>query len=129
MCFNIDMLGTWIIKKDGSIQSSVLEDFIQSSLGELQRVYHLASIIDKKHPDIGWNWLNQFYEAEKRERYQRYKMNFLQSKGRSTKLPLFTSDYEAIDFDVAYTRYVKECETDEFLLQKTKERLKQWISC
>ncbi len=38
MCFNIDMLGTWIIKKDGSIQSSVLEDFIQSSLGELQRV-------------------------------------------------------------------------------------------
>ena len=37
------------------------------------------------------------------------------------------SDYESIDFDVAYDKYVKERETDESLLQKTQLRLKEWM--
>ena len=127
MCFNIEMLDSKIIMEDGSIQSALIEKLIPTSLGELQQVYHLASIINKKHPGVDWDWLNQFYDAEKRERFYRYKMDFLQSKGRSTKSSMFTSDYEAIDFDVAYDKYVKECETDESLLHKTRERLKHWV--
>jgi hypothetical protein len=126
-CINIDNIPDESIYQDCN-WSSFLADFIQVSIGELQRVYHLAGLINKKYPFVVWKWEARLLKAEQRDRYLRYKMQYLISLGISNKSAIVTNIYRAIDFDVAYDKYSNEFETDEFLLEKTKALLKQWVS-
>jgi hypothetical protein len=87
------------------------------SLRSPERVYHLASIIRKKFPEMHWNWAEQLFDMESEIRCSKYKGQYFEKTGY-TSMMHFDSDHAAMYWEFELHLFLKQKEPDLLLTQK-----------
>jgi len=119
---DFDCLGTLFVQQN-RLYSKAVEDLIPICLDELPRIYHLAGIVQRKHPVIPWSWNKQLFDAEKRARANRLTMEYLLYKGKSTKSPTVNLS----NLDTNFYLGCRNCEPEELLWERVNEQLRKWV--
>jgi len=97
---------------------------------EPQHIYHLAGVIHKAHPEVEWDWENQFISIESDWRSDRYYNEYLALFGAKHLRDLrfiLRSDGAWEDWGLGFLNYQRERESDESIKERVLERLNKWV--
>lgn len=112
------------------LESEVMITLANSKAGSIYRLYHLAAILQKLHPDVAWDWITQFTSYEKQ--VYRHTVNhhiYFEAHGL-TKYPNFQDDFASWQFDLRIDNWFKEkglYKSDEELNELAAKKVQELI--
>ena len=85
--------------KDGLMVSEAMCALRRSEAWNIDRLYHLAAILQKLHPDIPWRWETDFISHEMSEYYKTVSTKvYMEAHGIVTKM--YRDDFDEWQFDL-----------------------------
>jgi hypothetical protein len=93
--------------KDGLMVSEAMGALRRSEAWNIDRLYHLAAILQKLHPDIPWRWEADFISHEMSEYYKTVSTKvYMEAHGIATKM--YRDDFDEWQFDLRVHKWFEE---------------------
>ena len=111
-------------KNGHSISCAVLE-LANCSLDEPGRVYHLASLIEQKFPNINWDRDEQLFNFEQQVREFEFQNLYFEKTGKSHSRQ-FDSDHAWMFWYQELHIFLEQCKSDILLRKKVVQERAKW---
>lgn len=111
---------------NGPLHSTLVFDLSGKRWAIDDQLYHLAGLIQEKHPDIEWDWFNQFGTVELERRQDAWEKDFIKEFGIVDKHQLHW--YTCTDNFETYFRFKNYLENrDQPIAERVKQKLEYWV--
>ena len=111
---------------NGKVHSTLVYWLAQESTDNLDRVYHLAGLIQQREPQIPWDFEGQLLSLEKAARDKKYRNTIFHILGHD-RCPDFSNDSAMINFEIRFGQEMDKFDSDQTLSDRLRQKMAYWF--